>query len=700
MKVFADDASPAPAPATLPSETALLAALFLAYPDALLLVDAEGLIVRANPAAARLLGYDDGELAGLEVDALVPQAIRARHAGFRRGYAQDPLVRPMGLQMELVALRKDGREVMVEIALSPLQDQGRDYVIAAIRDIAAYPRVQQALQRARYSEHLALLGRMAVDSRDPQRVLDQGPAVAADALRADAAMLFLLDGNGVEFSLVSGIGLFDGEALGLRVPNQPDTLPGYVLRQGRTVVVPDSGSGSGFELPQRCAAAGMQAMLAVPLADRGRTIGALVLCSRLAQRFGADEQRFVESLSNLLVTCLQRAQSEDALKHAQRLESVGQLTGGIAHDFNNLLTVIQGNLQVLEELPALADDAHALQWLAAAMRASQRGAELTGKLLAFSRRQVLQPSALNVAQLLRSLADMLRRTLDQRIRIEVDVDVDCPPLLADPGQLETALLNIAINARDAMREGGTLRFAAAPCAALPVEVRNNLDDPSAPDDGFIAIAISDTGCGMPESVKQRAFEPFFTTKEVGRGTGLGLSTVYGFVRQSKGALWLDSAPDAGTTLTMYLPRPWDSEVRPDDAAEPAQDLPTGLKVLLVEDDAEVREVVRRFLESLACEVTLTASAEQALLALGPEAEFDLLLSDIALGAGMRGTRLAQLAQARLPRMAVLLMSGYSAELLDADREAPLSWELLRKPYSRGELAQAMARLMAARDALP
>jgi PAS domain S-box-containing protein len=653
--------------------------------------------VRANPAAARLLGYGVDELTGLSVDALVPAAVRARHAGYRHGYAQAPRSRPMGLQMELVALRKDGSEVMVEIALSPLQDQGQPYVVAAIRDIAAYPRVQQALQRARYSEHLAQLGRLAVDARDPQVVLNHGPAVAADALRAESAMVFLLEGNGVEFGLVSGVGLLEGESIGMRVPNLADTLPGYVLRQGRTVAVPEPGDGAGFELPAHCVAAGMQAMLAVPLSDRGRITGAVVVCSRLAQRFGADEQRFLESLCNLLATCLQRAQSEDALKHAQRLESVGQLTGGIAHDFNNLLTVIQGNLQVLEELPALAEDDYGQQLVAAAARASRRGAELTGKLLAFSRRQVLQPSSLNVGQLLHSLADMLRRTLDQRIHIEVAVAPDCPPVLADPGQLESALLNIAINARDAMREGGTLRFTAQPCSALPAEVRNNLDDPSAPEDGFVAIAIADTGSGMPEAVKQRAFEPFFTTKEAGRGTGLGLSTVYGFVRQSKGALSLDSAPEAGTTLTMYLPRPWETHTEFDDPPEPGQTLPAGLKVLLVEDDAEVREVVRTFLDSLRCQVTMAASGEQALLEIGPEADFDLLLSDIALGPGMRGTRLAELAQERAPRMAVLLMSGYSAELLDADRDAPLGWELLRKPYTRAELALAMARLMAARD---
>jgi CheY-like chemotaxis protein len=228
-------------------------------------------------------------------------------------------------------------------------------------------------------------------------------------------------------------------------------------------------------------------------------------------------------------------------------------------------------------------------------------------------------------------------------------------------------------------------------------VRNELDDPSAPEDGFVAISIADTGSGMPEEVKQRAFEPFFTTKELGRGTGLGLSTVYGFVRQSRGALALESAPGAGTTLTLYLPRPWDTEAAVEDEAASSQTVPDGLKVLLVEDDADVRQVVHAFLDSLGCLVTLAASGEQALLALGPEADFDLLLSDIALGAGMRGTHLAALALQRLPRMAVLLMSGYSSELLDADRDAPSSWELLRKPYTRAELAAAIARLIAARD---
>ena len=673
------------------NDDAVFRSLFAAYPDALLVADAQGTIVLANPSATALLGYAGGELLGLNVDVLVPDSIRPRHAAYRETYSHIPKPRPMGMQMDLVAKRKDGSEVMVEIALSPLQGKGLPLVVAAIRDIGAYPRVKQALQRARYGEHLAQLGRLAVDARDPQVVLGHVPAIAAQALQIEVAMVWLTDGDGQTCSLVSGVGLVAGESLGARVPNRPDTLLGQVLAQGCPVNVADYRSEDRFEVPPSYLDAGLVSALAVPLADRGRIIGALTAHSREPRRFGDDELRFLDSLSNLLATSLQRAQTEEALNHAQRLESVGQLTGGIAHDFNNLLTVIQGNLQVLEELPSLADDGRAQQLVAAAARASRRGAELTSKLLAFSRRQVLQPSAVDVNALLHSLADMLRRTLDQHISIEVDAP-PCPPCLADAGQLESALLNIAINARDAMPDGGGLRFHAAPCPTLPSNVHGGPDPTEKAGASFVAISISDSGSGMSEDVKERAFEPFFTTKEAGRGTGLGLSTVYGFVKQSKGAISIDSTLGAGTTVTLYIPCVAHA-LQAQDASAIDEGVAPGLRVLLVEDDADVRAVVQTFLDALRCEVTSCANGEQALLALDSNAVFDLLLTDIALGAGMRGTRLAALAQERHPALGVLLMSGFSSELLAADGAAPPAWELLRKPCTRAELARAVARVV-------
>ncbi|HEY9105913.1 MAG TPA: PAS domain S-box protein, partial [Roseateles sp.] len=225
---------------------ALYHALFAASADALLLVDAGGRIVLSNPAATALLGYAADELAGLSVDALVPDAIRPRHAAYREGYAKNPRPRPMGTQMELVARRKDGTEVMVEIALSPLPDRGLPYVVAAIRDIGAYPRVKQALKRARYAEYVAQVGRMAVDTRDPQQLLQSIPQVAVEALQADASVVFLLEADRQTFRVAGCAGSAAPDGVGSRLPNRPDTPPGFVVTQAAPVLVDDYASEQRF----------------------------------------------------------------------------------------------------------------------------------------------------------------------------------------------------------------------------------------------------------------------------------------------------------------------------------------------------------------------------------------------------------------------------------------------------------------------
>ena len=684
----------APAPGI--DEHAVYRSVHAAYPDALLVVDGRGSIVLTNHAAEKLLGYSSAELLGMNVDQLVPDAIRARHASYRQSYAANPRPRPMGTQMDLVARRKDGSEVMVEIALSPLQTHGLPLVVAAIRDIGMYPRVKQALLRARYAEMLAQVGRDAVDARDPQVLLDRAPAVAVEALDAAAAVVLLLNPDRGGFRMASSAGpMVDALLPSLPLAAGAGTPGGFVLAEGKPVLVADLAAERRFELPRSWGAAGLHSGLWVPLFDRGRQIGVIAVLSSQPARFGEDEVRFVESLANLLASTLQRAQSEETLNHAQRLESVGQLTGGIAHDFNNLLTVIQGNLQVLQEMPSHAD-APSQNLIGAATRAAKRGAELTSKLLAFSRRQMLKPSEIDVSALLQSLSNMLNRTLDQRIRIEVD-SPGSPVVRADAGQLESALLNIAINARDAMPEGGTLRFASTVLDNLPEMLRANLDADAAADVPFVAITVRDDGAGMTEEVRERAFEPFFTTKGAGRGTGLGLSTVYGFVKQSKGTVAIDSAPGAGTAVTLYIPSAEDVLEKAGELEAAEATLPPGLRVLMVEDDPEVRTVVKTFLDTLGCATTVCVNAEDALPTLDPGAGFDVLLSDISLGAGMRGTELAGIAQQRLPGLAILLMSGFSSELLEADGSSPPDWELLRKPYSRDELKQALARALANRS---
>ena len=424
--------------------------------------------------------------------------------------------------------------------------------------------------------------------------------------------------------------------------------------------------------------------VSVPLTDRGRIVGALEVHAAPEQTLDADAERFLASLASLVATVLQRAASEAAQRHGQRLEAVGQLTGGIAHDFNNLLTVIQGNLQVLEDLPCVSADALAQDLVSAATRASRRGAELTAKLLAFSRRQMLQPRAIDVGAMLHPLAALLRRTLDARIRIEVDVAADCPPCLADAGQLESALLNIAINARDAMPDGGVLRFAAARCEETPA-----LADPSAWAHGGVALSVHDSGVGMSAAVLARAFEPFFTTKDAGRGTGLGLATVHGFIHQSKGAVALDSHVGEGTVVTLFLPTPPTASAAVATQPAAAAAVPHGLSVLLVEDEPEVLRVVQTFLAQWGCQVFACASAEVALAAVASApAPFDLLISDVMLGPGLRGDQLAERLRQRHSALPVLLMSGYAGEMQS------LAWPLLRKPFTREQLAEGVLRATA------
>ena len=674
-------------------------AVFEAYPDGVLLIDAQGCVVLANSAAAKLLGYTREALVGLPVDALVPDNVAPRHAALRHGYLLAPKSRPMGTELELNAKRADGSEVMVEVALSPLHASGHEYVVASLRGIGGYPRVKRAMQRARYNEFVVQLGHVAVDTLDPDELLQCMPGAVQEALDVQAVAVLLLTPNRTELRVASYSGMHAASADTLRYANRPDTLAGYVVAQRAPLLVANFAREQRFEVPTRLLAGGAVSAAAVPLIDRGKVLGVLGTWSNQLRRFGDDEVAFLEALASLLSTSLQRAQAESQLRHSQRLETVGQLTGGVAHDFNNLLTVILGNLQLLADQPSTEAHAMSRQLVAAATRAGQRGADLTGKLLAFSRRQSLAPEAVNPVAMLQSLADMLRRTLGENIRVIAQTPTRCAPCLADAVQLESALLNVAVNARDAMPKGGTLWLRCG-VGAGPEEVEgppiepdeiNSLDVPGrAPR--WVWFSLHDEGHGMAADVRDRAFEPFFTTKPAGRGTGMGLSTVYGFVKQSHGHVALDSTPGAGTTVTLYLP----AIEQPDgeDGAAPGSvtvtTLPAGLRVLLVEDDDDVRKVAQTFLLSFGCKVLACHNAGAALSELAQGHRFDLLFSDIRLGAGIDGHELAQRVVAQQPDIAVLLSSGYSRYLEGGAGGVPLRWPVLKKPYDREALAQGIA----------
>lgn len=376
-----------------------------------------------------------------------------------------------------------------------------------------------------------------------------------------------------------------------------------------------------------------------------------------------------------------------ALQQRHRIASVGQLTSGLAHDFNNLLQTINGSLQLILRKTERAD---LRRWAGGAMDAVARGAKLTSHLLAFSRSNVTQRSVVEVDTFVAGMRDLLERALGPEIELTLRPDAHGVTVNLDVTQLEAAVLNLCVNARDAMEGAGKL--------GISTSVLDFEGDALLTRGRFLVLEVGDNGPGMPPEVVQRAFEPFFTTKETGRGTGLGLSTVHGFASQSQGSVAIDSEPGRGTTVTLYLPRA-DPEGAGDGVApgpaRPEPVLPPGLRVLLVEDDAEVRAVIETFLHQLDCRVLAVATAEQALPALDRAAPpFDLLLSDIALGAGLRGTGLADEAQRRRPALAVLLMSGYSPALEGGERSTGRRREVLRKPCTRSALARAMANALA------
>ena len=388
----------------------------------------------------------------------------------------------------------------------------------------------------------------------------------------------------------------------------------------------------------------------------------------------------------------ERKLTERQLQQAQKMEMVGQLSGGIAHDFNNLLTVIVGNAEYLSEqlksrldLRQLADDI---------CQAGERGAELTRRLLAFSRRQLLRPRAIDCHELIASTCKLLKRTLRENIEVTTAFNADAIFAFADSGQLESAVLNLALNAQDAMAAGGRLTISTG---IASLDDNDQGVHPDIESGEYAMIAVTDNGEGMTSDVAARAFEPFFTTKEVGKGSGLGLSMVYGFVKQSNGHISIYSEPGLGTTVRIYLPNVTLNGSR--SSSQPAADedaLPRGNEtILVVEDDPFVRSSVILRVESLGYKVVLAVDGREAVMKLRTNPEIDMLFTDIVMPGGMSGWEVAELAQQMRPGLPTVFTSGYALEALVDQGRAPMKSIVLTKPYRKAELAHRLREALAA-----
>ncbi len=375
---------------------------------------------------------------------------------------------------------------------------------------------------------------------------------------------------------------------------------------------------------------------------------------------------------------------EEQLRQAQKLEAIGQLTGGLAHDFNNLLTVILGNAEVLVD--RLSDDKNLRRLAEMSWAAAQRGAELVHRLLAFARRQALEPQVVDLNSLLNGLDALLRRTISQDIEIEFLQPADLWKALVDPAQLETAILNLCINARDAMPCGGRLTIETA-----NISLDEHFADwkADAASGQYVMMTISDTGTGMEPNVLARAFEPFFTTKEAGKGSGLGLSMVFGFAKQSNGHVKIHSRPGEGTTIKMYLPRA--AQADKEITSSPSRSkLPRGSETILLVDDNElVRTYAATQLASLGYKLVSASSGQEALDTLREITDIDLLFTDVVMPGRLSGLHLAEEARIIRPNLPILFTSGYAD---NAQGDLGFGIHFLRKPYRPSELA-VKVRLM-------
>jgi PAS domain S-box-containing protein len=665
----------------------LFKALFDTAPDAIIVADHAGTIVLANPQADRLFGYAEGELQGKSVDTLLPESVRHAHAQHRARYMSAPRVRPMGAGHELIGVRRNGQSFPVEIGLSPIRTSKHTLFATSIRDISETQRARQALARARYDGFLAQASRPLLESPSLDVAIDGIAALVATALQVEAVLILLRDIHGTDLQVRAALGLPEPllRRMIRRLSRGPWLTEALLAEGGEASAELARSSG---HITSLLRGTDFRDAAVVPLPDRYGPMGLLVVPVHSTESIDHDMLHFLQLIANLLAAAVQRTRSDEQLSHAQRMDAIGQLTGGIAHDFNNMLTVISGNLQLLTaSLPRASSQSEIVD---NATRATDRCAALTGKLLSFASRRRLIPRPLRPAQVLNDLREMLTRTLGERVQVTTECATDMPFVSLDPAEFDTALLNLAVNARDAMPRGGQLTL-----SARVERIDGSQATQQTPAGTYVAFCVADTGMGMPPDVQARALEPFFTTKEAGKGSGLGLSMVYGFVKQSGGRLDIDSQPGEGTRVSLRFPALEDVPAM--EGVTARVPVHRGREtILVVEDEPEVRGVAVAFLHSLGYLTREADSATGALAQLECHPDIDLIFSDVVLSSGMTGVELVKAARLSRPELPVLLTSGYARGSLDADDPSLGRVELLRKPYRVEQLSEALRNALTRR----
>jgi len=619
---------------------------------AIYMLDPTGIVVSWNPGAQRFKGYTESEILGEHFSRFYPDEDRRTGLPQR---ALDTAAREGKFESEGWRIRKDGTRFWAHVVIDPIRDQRGNLIGFAkiTRDLTERREAQLALKA----------------SEERFRILVQGVTDYA---------IFMLDPQGYITNWNTGAERIKGyrqdEIVSQhfsRFYTEEDRAGGLPERALRTAAQEGKFEHEGWRVRNDGTHFWAHVVIDPIYDDRGELIGFAKITRDLTERRNAE---------------LALEQTRAALFQAQKMEALGQLTGGIAHDFNNLLTIIVNNLDLLTRNVRETRDVRLIE---SAQRAADRGAKLTQQLLAFARRQPLQPEILNPNSLIRGFEAVLRRACGEMVDLRLSLAPRLKAAHVDGQQFETALLNLIVNARDAMPEGGALTIATS-----NVTLDKNGRPPSAPPAGeYVSIVVEDTGQGMSPEVLSRAIEPFFTTKEIGKGTGLGLSQVYGFVTQSGGHIDIESTPGQGTKISLLLPAAdQGGEEKEENAADPIRPARDSAgTVLIVEDEPDVLDVATEIFESLGYDVLTASNAAAALEVLASAAAIDILFSDVVMPQGMNGVELSRKARELRPGIKVLLASGYPMSAFPSEGLGEAA-SFISKPYRWTELADKLRGL--------
>jgi PAS domain S-box-containing protein len=631
--------------------------LLEAIPDAILAINQQGVVLQVNSQTESMFGYTREELIGQRIEILVPDRLREQHHHHRNRFTEQPKTRSMGPGLDLRARRRDGSEFPVEISLSPVTTDNGIVVLSAIRDVSDRKRIEEELRRA--NEELG-------QRKDRQLWEYQNRLALIVDSSQDAIIGKNLEGiithwnKGAEGIYGYKAEEVIGKSITLLAPaDRQDEIPKMLesIRQGQPI--------EHFETV-RVTKDERRLNVSISISPIRDAVGEIVGASAIARNITAQKK------------------AEEQLRQAQKMEAIGRLAGGVAHDFNNILGIITSCAELLRDY--VPGEVLPLEMLGHIRDASRRGASLTRQLLAFNRKQPAQPKVLDLNDRLKDVCKLLRPLMGDDVTVVFSPRSELAFVEADPSQLDQVVLNLAVNSRDAMPRGGKFVIETATADFDEEFVRQH---PTVRPGRHVMLAVSDNGSGMEEATVSHIFEPFFTTKEVGKGTGLGLATVYGIVQQSGGHIWVYSEPGRGTTFKVYLPCADEKAGLARETEEEAV-FQRGEKatILLVEDDPVMRQLTRRMLEGQGYAVIEAEDGMSALEQVASHsAHIDLVLTDVVMR-GMGGPELVLRFMDSHPGTRFLYMSGYTGELV-GDHGLGEGTALLEKPFTRAALLRAV-----------